>query len=80
MQAIEAVNIIPLHSDLVAIIRSAEDFKQLDEAIVRNFDGILITTMSTIYKIHTALKESPYGDAGRQQVRPFFSPSLSSSY
>lgn len=67
-KVIEAVNIIPLHSDLVGIIRAAEDFKELDEAIVRNFDVILLTTMNTIYKLHGALKESPFGDAGRQQV------------
>lgn len=36
---------------------------------MRNFDVILLTTMNIIYKIHGGLKESPYGDASRQQVR-----------
>lgn len=67
-QAIEDINIIPLHGDLVSIIRSAEDFKNLDDAIVRNFDIILLTTMNVIYKTHQTLKESPFGDASRQQV------------
>ncbi|ORY89113.1 NIC-domain-containing protein [Leucosporidium creatinivorum] len=67
LQAIEDVNIIPLNSELVHIIRAAEDFKDLDEAIVRNFDVILLTTMNIIYKIHGGLKESPFGDASRQQ-------------
>lgn len=67
-QTIEDTNLIPLHSDLVHIIRAADDFKDLDEALVRNFDLILLTTMNVIYKIHAGLKESPFGDAGRQQV------------
>lgn len=52
----------------MSIIRSAEDFKDLDESIVRNFDVILLTTMNIIYKVHGSLKESPFGDASRQQV------------
>ena len=58
---------MPLQGDLVLIIRASEDFKDLDEAIVRNFDTILLTTMNVIYKIHHGLKESPFGDATRQQ-------------
>ena len=65
-QAIEGVKIIPLSSVLVDIIKAAEEFKELDEAIIRNFDTILLTTMDIIYKLHTALKESPFGDASRQ--------------
>ena len=68
LQAIEDINVIPLHGELVAIIRAAEDFKDLDESIVRNFDVILLTTMNIIYKVHGSLKESPFGDASRQQV------------
>jgi hypothetical protein len=67
-QSIESINLIPLHSDLVLIIRSAEEFKDLDEAIVRNFDAILLTTMQGIYRLHQELKESVYGDQGRAQV------------
>lgn len=79
LQAIEDVNIIPLNSELVQIIRAAEDFKDLDEAIVRNFDVILLTTMNIIYKIHGGLKESPFGDASRQQVSCSFSCPSSTS-
>ncbi|KAM0753758.1 NIC-domain-containing protein [Meredithblackwellia eburnea MCA 4105] len=72
LATIEAVNIIPLQSNpeqvnLVNIIRSAEEFKELDESIVRNFDVILLTTMNIIYKLYGALKESPFGDVSRQQ-------------
>ncbi|KAL8276338.1 hypothetical protein RQP46_011263 [Phenoliferia psychrophenolica] len=67
LQAIEAVKIIPLTSALVDIIKAAEEFKELDEAIIRNFDHILLTTMDTIYQLHKTLKESPFGDASRQE-------------
>ncbi|SCV71462.1 BQ2448_3050 [Microbotryum intermedium] len=68
LQTIQDVNLVPLHGDLVAIIRAAEEFKSLDETLVRNFDTILLTTMQLIYKIHQALKASPFGDAARQQT------------
>lgn len=64
---IEQLSIVPLDGDLVSIIRRSEEFKDLDESILRNFDTILITTMNILYKLHTQLKESPYGDASRQQ-------------
>ena len=64
---IENLNIIPLDGDLANIIRRAEDVKELDDAILRNFDIILLTTLNVLYKIHSFLKESPYGDASRQQ-------------
>ncbi|KAK4705630.1 nuclear pore complex protein Nup93, partial [Phenoliferia sp. Uapishka_3] len=67
LKMIEALDIIPLNSVLVDIIKAAEDFKELDEAIIRNFDGILLTTMDIIYKLHSALRESPFGDASRQE-------------
>lgn len=67
LSVIEQLNIIPLDGDLVTIIRRAEEFKELDESILRNFDTVLLMTMNILYKIHAALKESPYGDASRQQ-------------
>lgn len=67
LHAIEQVNIVPVDGDLVTILRRAEESKELDEAILRNYDTILPTTMNILYKLHTALKESPYGDASRQQ-------------
>ncbi|KAK4050856.1 nuclear pore complex subunit [Microbotryomycetes sp. JL201] len=67
-KTIEDINIIPLHGDLPSIIRAADDFKDLDDAIIRNFDTILLTTMNMIYKAHQQLKDSPFGDASRQQA------------
>jgi len=64
----ESVNLVPLRSegDVVPIIKAADDFKTLDEAIVRNFDAILLFAMNILFSIHQRLKESPYGDVSRQ--------------
>ncbi len=67
LAAIEEVGLVPLSSDIVGISRAAEDFKSLDEAVVRNFDVILLAAMNVIYQLHKQLKESPFGDASRQQ-------------
>jgi nuclear pore complex protein Nup93 len=67
LSILEDLNIVPLDGDLVTIIRRAEESKDLDEAILRNFDTLLLTVMNILYKIHSNLKESPYGDASRQQ-------------
>lgn len=67
-QTIESTNLIPLHSDLVHLIRAAEDLSSVDDAIVRNLDVVLVATMTVLYKLHQQLKESPYGgDQSRQQ-------------
>ncbi|GAA5993540.1 hypothetical protein JCM10908_000639 [Rhodotorula pacifica] len=68
LQTIESTNLIPLHSDLVHLIRAAEDVNSVDDAIVRNLDIVLVATMTVLYKLHQQLKESPFGgDASRQQ-------------
>lgn len=53
---------------MVPIIKAADDFKMLDEAIVRNFDAILLFAMNILFSIHQRLKESPFGDVSRQNV------------
>lgn len=68
LQTIESTSLIPLSSDLVAIIRASEDLKDVDDTIVRNLDIILLTTMTILYKLHQQLKDSPFGgDQSRQQ-------------
>ncbi|GAA5917547.1 hypothetical protein JCM8208_005072 [Rhodotorula glutinis] len=68
LQTIESTNLIPLHSDLVHLIRAAEDLASVDDAIVRNLDAVLVATMTVLYRLHQQLKESPYGaDPSRQQ-------------
>ncbi|GAA96311.1 uncharacterized protein L969DRAFT_95409 [Mixia osmundae IAM 14324] len=62
----EELNIVPLEGDMNTLIRRAEEFKQLDDAITRNFDVVILTVMNTLYKLNARLKESPYGDEGRQ--------------
>jgi len=67
-QTIESTNLIPLHSDLVHLIRAAEDLASVDDAIVRNLDALLVATMTVLYRLHQQLRESPYGaDPSRQQ-------------
>ena len=68
LDKVEELHLIPLRSDLTLIVRGAEDIKQLDEAVLRNLDTVLLNTMNILYKMHTALKESPYGDASRQET------------
>jgi nuclear pore complex protein Nup93 len=69
-QTLESVQILPLaqDTDIVPVIKTAEDFKELDETITRNFDAVMLTAMNIIYALHQQLKESPYGDSSRQNV------------
>lgn len=69
LQAIESLDLVPLDGDVVSITRKAEDFKEVDDNIARNFSEILLMTMNILFKVHQGLKESPYGDASRQNVR-----------
>ncbi|PWZ03679.1 NIC-domain-containing protein [Testicularia cyperi] len=62
LQAIEALRILPLDAesrrDIVAITKKAEEFKEVDENIARNFSEIVLMTMTILYKLHQELKES----------------------
>lgn len=62
LQTIEALRILPLdgesRKDVVAITRKAEEFKEVDENIARNFSEIVLMTMTMLYKLHQELKES----------------------
>ncbi|TIA94364.1 hypothetical protein E3P81_00121 [Wallemia ichthyophaga] len=66
LDGIEQLNIIPLSGDVISITRKAEDFKEINESISRNFSDILLVTMNILFKIHANLKESPFGDTSRQ--------------
>ncbi|KAE8233911.1 hypothetical protein CF326_g1051 [Tilletia indica] len=68
LERMEALNLIPLAAQDVSVIpRKAEEFKAADENITRNLSDLLIITMKIIHQLHQALKDSPYGDASRQQ-------------
>jgi len=68
LERIEALNLIPLTAQDVSVIpRRAEEFKTVDESISRNLSELLIITMKIIHQLHQTLKDSPYGDASRQQ-------------
>ncbi|KAK0531229.1 nuclear pore complex subunit [Tilletia horrida] len=68
LERMEALNLIPLVAQDVSVIpRKAEEFKSVDESISRNLSDLLIITMKIIHQLHQTLKDSPYGDASRQQ-------------
>lgn len=69
-QVIESIAFLPLSSDISAINRRADEFKDLDEPIAQNFSDVLIVTMNCLFKLHQALKESSYGGEARQAVSP----------
>ncbi|BGP18714.1 hypothetical protein JCM10213_009192 [Rhodosporidiobolus nylandii] len=72
LELIASTSLLPLtpasSGDLVALIRSAESLPTLDDALVRNLDAVLVVTMTVLYRLHQALKESPYG-ADQSRVR-----------
>jgi hypothetical protein len=37
--------------------------------LTRNIGDILLVTMNSLHQLHSRLKQSPWGDAGRQAVR-----------
>lgn len=64
----DAIDLLPVGSDLVQIIRKSEHVKDLDDAIVKNLDVIVLCAMNILFQVFNGLKDSPYGDAGRQAV------------
>ncbi|KAH8923844.1 hypothetical protein BT69DRAFT_129386 [Atractiella rhizophila] len=66
LQSIRRLGVVPLDGDLVSIIRKADEFKELDPAIARNFDNVLLATMTILSRLHEQLKDSPYGEEARQ--------------
>ncbi|PWN52304.1 NIC-domain-containing protein [Violaceomyces palustris] len=62
LQTIESLRLLPLDAesrkDIVSITRKADEFKQVDENIARNFSEIVLMTMTILYKLHQELKES----------------------
>ena len=68
LSIIENLNLIPLNGDVIFITKKAEDFKEVDESISKNFSDVLLVTMNILFKLHANLKESPFGDSSRQNV------------
>lgn len=62
LQTLEALHILPLDAearkDVVSITRKAEEFKNYDENLTKNFSEIALMAMNTLYKLHEALKTS----------------------
>eukprot|EP00163_Fabomonas_tropica_P010049 TRINITY_DN2002_c0_g1_i1.p2 TRINITY_DN2002_c0_g1~~TRINITY_DN2002_c0_g1_i1.p2 ORF type:complete len:140 (-),score=48.90 TRINITY_DN2002_c0_g1_i1:229-648(-) len=62
----ESLGLLPLRHDDV-MEQKVEAFKLLEEPIRRNFADILLTTMTLLYKIYTALKARPGSDTASHQ-------------
>ncbi|PKI85687.1 nuclear pore complex subunit [Malassezia vespertilionis] len=62
LQAFEAQRVLPLdpeaRKDVVSITRKAEDFKNYDENLTKNFSEIVLMAMTILYKLHQELKNS----------------------
>lgn len=69
LNTIDALDLVPLHGDVVTITRKAESFKDVDDNIAKNLSEILLLVMNCVSKLYQSLKSSPYGDQNRQQVR-----------
>ncbi|KAG0141236.1 hypothetical protein CROQUDRAFT_664119 [Cronartium quercuum f. sp. fusiforme G11] len=63
---LDAIDLLPTGNDLVQIIRKSEHVKDLDDSIVKNLDVIVLCAMNILFQVFNSLKDSPYGDAGRQ--------------
>ena len=68
LNTLESLDLIPLKGDVVTITRKAESFKDVDDNIGKNFSEILLLAMNCISKLYLGLKDTPFGDASRQQV------------
>ncbi|WFD29131.1 nuclear pore complex subunit [Malassezia sp. CBS 17886] len=62
LQVLEGLHVLPLDTDarkdVVSITRKAEDFKNYDETITRNFSDVVLMAMTILYKLHQSLKDS----------------------
>ncbi|KAH9822442.1 Nup93/Nic96-domain-containing protein [Melampsora americana] len=63
---LDSIELLPTGNDLVQIIRKSEQIKDLDESIMKNLDLIVLCGMNILFKVFNDLKDSPYGDSGRQ--------------
>ncbi|RKP34751.1 hypothetical protein BJ085DRAFT_16606 [Dimargaris cristalligena] len=63
---IEKLDLIPLDADVAVITRRAEQLRDLDEAVSRNFPDILLATMDTLSHLYNQTKQSQFLDATKQ--------------
>jgi nuclear pore complex protein Nup93 len=68
LNILESLDLIPFKGDVVTITRKAESFKDVDDNVSKNFSEILLLAMTCISKLYLSLKDTPFGDASRQQV------------
>jgi nuclear pore complex protein Nup93 len=66
LSVIESTGLIPMNVETFVLSKKAEELKSLDESIAKNFSEILVATMTILYEMYSALKESQYMDASRK--------------
>ncbi|KAJ1926950.1 nuclear pore complex subunit [Tieghemiomyces parasiticus] len=66
LHIMERLHLIPLEADVVTITRQAEQLRDLDEAIARNFPDLLLATMDVLCQLYTQTKQSQFLDASKQ--------------
>ena len=70
IELVRRTELVPLDvvgGDISRVLAAADAFNHLDEALTRHFGNVLLETMKALYRLHGRYKDSPYGDASRQQ-------------
>ena len=62
----ETLNLIPFEKDMAAIMKKANEFRNLDENIAKNFPEILVIIMSCVHNLWCQYKQSTFNDETRQ--------------
>ena len=64
-QIMESTYLIPMYGDVAKIVRKAEGFKDLDDALQRNLQVYLPLTMDSLAAVHQSVKASAVAEATR---------------
>ncbi|ORX54262.1 NIC-domain-containing protein [Piromyces finnis] len=62
----ETLSLIPFDKDMATIMKKANEFRNLDENIAKNFPEILVIIMSCVHNMWCQYKQSTYNDETRQ--------------
>lgn len=65
LQLISSLDLIPLKGDVISITRKAEEFKTLDENLIKNLENLLLMVMKILYELMMSYKNSNWQDGIR---------------
>ena len=69
LTVLESLDLLPLDTNrahATYVSEKAEKFRHLDNNIVKNLSDILLTTMDSLFRLYSSLKESLFIDSARQ--------------